>query len=55
VVEHSPHHSKVEGLSPATADASRREKIAKKCLNIVFLRRDADYFAGAIEMGVTFG
>ncbi len=25
MVEHLPHHSKVEGLSPATADGTRRE------------------------------
>jgi hypothetical protein len=29
VVEHSPHHPKVEGLSPATAADTGRDKMAK--------------------------
>ncbi len=34
VVEHSPNHPKVEGLSPATADSTRREKNGKFLDNI---------------------
>ncbi len=34
VVEHLPHHPKVEGLIPAPATGSEREKMAKHTLDL---------------------
>jgi hypothetical protein len=37
LVEHSPHHPKVEGLSPATANGTGREEMTIQSILAIFL------------------